>query len=57
MSLDRSKEIKRHHNHDEVISIVSSADSMEHKLLENRVIQLETQLLLARKTTSNKILH
>jgi hypothetical protein len=52
MSLDRSKEIA-----DEVISIASSAASMERKALENRVIQLETQLLLAKKTNRNKILH
>ena len=52
MSLDRSKEIA-----DEVISIASSAASMERKALENRVIQLETQLLLAKKTNRNKSLH
>ena len=52
ISLDRSKEIA-----DEVISIASSAASMERKALENRVMQLETQLLLAKKTNRNKILH
>jgi hypothetical protein len=50
--LDSSKEIA-----DEVISIASSAASMERKALENRVIQLETQLLLAKKSNRNKILH
>lgn len=30
---------------------------MERKALENRGIQLETQLLLAKKTNRNKILH
>jgi predicted DNA-binding protein YlxM (UPF0122 family) len=52
MSLDRSKEIA-----DEVISIASSAASMERKTLENRVIQLEKQLVLAKKTNRNKSLH
>jgi hypothetical protein len=42
---------------DEVISIESSASSMDRKVFENRVIQLETQLLLAKKTNRNKILH
>jgi hypothetical protein len=52
ISTDRGKEIA-----DEVISIASSAASMERKALENRVIHLETQLLLAKKTNRNKNLH
>ena len=52
MYLDRDKGIT-----DEVISIASSAASMERKALEDRVIHVETQLLMASKINHNKNLH
>jgi hypothetical protein len=55
MSLDQSRVIA-----DEVISIASSAAARDRAALESRVIQLETQLLLARTVTPtnrNQALH
>jgi hypothetical protein len=53
MSLDRDKDSKQ--LAEEVVSIASSAASMERKQLETRVIQLETQLLLERQAAKAKV--
>jgi hypothetical protein len=54
MSMDRIAEM-----HEEVISIASSAASMERKALETRIVQLEMKLreTQKKKVNPNQILH